>query len=68
MTVNEMNKYIGKEYWFCPPVCTYYKVPHELFAICPERNVAILDALDLGDRYEYPLDTFPFENYVKEEN
>lgn len=68
MTVNEMNKYIGKEYYACPPGITEFRFKYELFSVCPERNIVILDACDGENMYSAPLDTFPFEDYVKEEN
>lgn len=68
MTVEEMNNYIGKEYWACPPGFTCFQFRYELFAICPERNVVILNTLDGENMYEYSLDNFPFEDYIREEN
>lgn len=68
MTINEMNEYIGKKYYAFPPGVTEFQFKYELFSVCPERNIVILDSCDGEDMFEIPIDKFPFENYIREEN
>lgn len=65
MTINEMSKYIGKQYdigIMMPELRKRYT----LIDIYPDKATVLLDGDDGEDMFELSIKNFMFENYVKE--
>lgn len=68
MVTSEMFKYIGNEYWMAPMGVKGFMKRYTLFGFNPTKGNVILDGGDGEDMFEFPIDKFPFEDYIREEN
>lgn len=67
MTIEEMNSYVGKEYDIGLMMKELRK-RYTLIGLYPKKKTVLLDAGDGEDMFELPIDKFPFEDYIREEN
>lgn len=68
MATNKLFKYIGKEYWMPSRSVDGLLECCMLFGFNPIAGNVILDVNNGEDMFEVPIDKFPFENYIREEN
>lgn len=65
MITSKLFKYIGNEYWM--PRHGRMK-RYKLFGFNPAKGKVILDGDDGEDMFEFPIDRFPFEDYIREDD
>lgn len=68
MVNNELFKYVGNEYWMPSRSVDGLLERYMLFGFNPVAGNVILDGNNGEDMFEVPIDKFPFEDYIREEN